>query len=121
MGDLLANKTILVMGVANRRSIAWGCAQIMQEQGANLIYTYQNERLKKGLLKLVGDEASLFECDVADDNSIAQAFNEIKHDMVSSMGSFMRSLMHLKQNLKVRSQMRLVQVFKLHLMCLLIL
>lgn len=29
MGDLLANKTILVMGVANRRSIAWGCAQVM--------------------------------------------------------------------------------------------
>ncbi|KRM59972.1 enoyl-(acyl carrier protein) reductase [Ligilactobacillus animalis KCTC 3501 = DSM 20602] len=78
MGDLLANKTILVMGVANRRSIAWGCAQVMQEQGANLIYTYQNERLKKGLLKLTGDEASLLECDVADDNSIAQAFSEIK-------------------------------------------
>ena len=78
MGDLLANKTILVMGVANRRSIAWGCAQVMQEQGANLIYTYQNERLKKGLLKLTGDEASLLECDVADDNSITQAFSEIK-------------------------------------------
>lgn len=78
MGDLLANKTILVMGVANRRSIAWGCAQVMQEQGANLIYTYQNERLKKSLLKLTGDEASLLECDVADDNSIAQAFSEIK-------------------------------------------
>lgn len=78
MGDLLANKTILVMGVANRRSIAWGCAQVMQEQGANLIYTYQNEHLKKGLLKLTGDEASLLECDVADDNSIAQAFSEIK-------------------------------------------
>lgn len=47
MADLLANKTILVVDVANRRSIAWCCAQIMQEQGANLIYTYQNERLKK--------------------------------------------------------------------------
>lgn len=66
------------MGVANRRSIAWGCAQVMKEQGANLIYTYQNERLKKGLLKLTGDEASLLECDVADDNSIVQAFSEIK-------------------------------------------
>lgn len=78
MGDLLANKTILVMGVANRRSIAWGCAQMMQEQGAELIYTYQNERLKKGLLKLTGDNATLLECDVADDNSIVQAFSEIK-------------------------------------------
>ena len=116
MGDLLANKTILVMGVANRRSIAWGCAQVMQEQGANLIYTYQNERLKKGLLKLTGDEASLLECDVADDNSIAQAFSEIKTRYGKSMGSFMRSLMLQKQNLKVRSRMRLVLVFKRHSM-----
>ncbi|MBD5069945.1 enoyl-ACP reductase FabI [Ligilactobacillus apodemi] len=78
MGDLLANKTILVMGVANRRSIAWGCAQVMQEQGAKLIYTYQNERLKKSLLKLTGDEDALLECDVSSDESIAKTFEELK-------------------------------------------
>ena len=40
MENLLAGKKILVMGVANQRSIAWGCAQVMAAQGAELIYTY---------------------------------------------------------------------------------
>ena len=53
MGKLLTGKKILVMGVANQRSIAWGCAQVMAEQGAELIYTYQNERMKKSVAKLV--------------------------------------------------------------------
>ena len=37
------------MGAANKRSIAWGCAQMMMEQGAQLIFTYQNETLKEEL------------------------------------------------------------------------
>lgn len=78
MGKLLAGKKILVMGVANKRSIAWGCAQAMADQGAEIIYTYQNERLKKSVARLVEDETHLFECDVADDQSIKKAFAEIK-------------------------------------------
>ena len=78
MGNLLEGKKILVMGAANRRSIAWGCASVMQEQGAQLIYTYQNERLKKSLLKLVGDEDRLVECDVSSDESIQAAFSIVK-------------------------------------------
>ena len=78
MGNLLEGKKILVMGAANRRSIAWGCASVMQEQGAQLIYTYQNERLKKSLLKLVGDEERLVECDVSNDESIQAAFSIVK-------------------------------------------
>lgn len=78
MGDLLTGKKILVMGAANKRSIAWGCAQMMMEQGAQLIFTYQNERLKKSLHKLVADENSLIECDVASDESLQTAFATIK-------------------------------------------
>ena len=52
MSGFLAGKKILVMGVANNRSIAWGCAQAMEKQGAKIIYTYQNERLKKFISKL---------------------------------------------------------------------
>lgn len=78
MGDLLTGKKILVMGVANKRSIAWGCAQMMMEQGAQLIFTYQNERLKKSLHKLVADENALIECDVASDESLQTAFATIK-------------------------------------------
>ena len=49
MGNILTGKKIVVMGVANKRSIAWGCAQMMAEQGAQIIYTYQNPRIKKSL------------------------------------------------------------------------
>ena len=66
------------MGVANNRSIAWGCAQAMEKQGAEIIYTYQNERLRKFINKLVTDEDRLVECDVSSDESIAQAFDTIE-------------------------------------------
>lgn len=78
MEGILANKKILVMGVANKRSIAWGCAQEMTKQGATVIYTYQNERMKKSVQCLVDDDNRLIECDVASDDSINQAFTTIK-------------------------------------------
>lgn len=78
MEGILSNKQIVVMGVANKRSIAWGCAQAMEKQGATVIYTYQNERMEKSVSRLVGDEKRLVECDVANDDSIQTAFTAIK-------------------------------------------
>lgn len=78
MEGILANKKIIVMGVANKRSIAWGCAQEMTKQGATVIYTYQNERMKRSVKRLVDNEDRLIECDVASDDSINQAFTTIK-------------------------------------------
>ena len=78
MEGILSNKQIVVMGVANKRSIAWGCAQAMEKQGATVIYTYQNERMKKSVSRWVGDEKRLVECDVANDDSIQTAFTAIK-------------------------------------------
>lgn len=78
MEGILSNKQVVVMGVANKRSIAWGCAQAMEKQGATVIYTYQNERMKKSVSRLVGDEKRLVECDVANDDSIQTAFTAIK-------------------------------------------
>lgn len=75
---LLSGKKILVMGVANKRSIAWGCAQVMEEQGAEIIYTYQNERMKRGVSRLVEDDNRLVECDAANDESIQRAFKTVK-------------------------------------------
>jgi enoyl-[acyl-carrier protein] reductase I len=75
---ILDNKKIIVMGVANKRSIAWGCAQEMAKQGAEIIYTYQNARMKKSVSRLVNDETRLIECDVSSDESIDDAFREIK-------------------------------------------
>lgn len=78
MEGILSGKRIIVMGVANKRSIAWGCARVMEEQGATIIYTYQNERMKKSVGRLVNDESRMFECDASDDQSIQTAFTRIK-------------------------------------------
>lgn len=43
----LKGKNIIVMGVANQRSIAWGIARSLHSAGANLIFTYAGERLEK--------------------------------------------------------------------------
>ena len=52
MGDLLKGKNILIMGVRNKWSIAWGIAEAARSQGANLIFTYFGEREKEALQKL---------------------------------------------------------------------
>ncbi|HBG75519.1 MAG TPA: NADH-specific enoyl-ACP reductase, partial [Clostridiales bacterium] len=55
MNELLKSRNILIMGVANKWSIAWGIAQSCAEAGANLILTYQNERTKNGIEHLTRD------------------------------------------------------------------
>lgn len=76
--SFLTGKKVVVMGVANKRSIAWGCAQALRQQGAEVIYTYQNERMKKTLQRLLDENEYTVECDVSSDESIAKAFAEIK-------------------------------------------
>lgn len=77
MSGFLEGKTIVIMGVANKRSIAWGCTQAIIDQGAKVILTYQNDRIKKSLQRFVPEDSELVECDVADDDNIKNAFEEI--------------------------------------------
>jgi enoyl-[acyl-carrier protein] reductase I len=73
-------KTAVIFGVANKRSIAWAIAQKLQQAGWRLAITYQNERLAqeaKGLIdELPG--ATGFMCDVSHDDQIANLFEELK-------------------------------------------
>jgi enoyl-[acyl-carrier protein] reductase I len=74
---LLAGKTGLVFGVANKRSIAWAVAQAWHEAGAQLAFTYQGERLKDNVEELVttfGADTLLIPCDVTRDEDIAAVF-----------------------------------------------
>lgn len=77
----LTNKNIVVMGVANDRSIAWGIAKKLFDAGANVIFTYRQERSLKKLTQLLeknDQSASLVvQCDVNDDASTKQAFTTI--------------------------------------------
>lgn len=76
-GNLLSGKKIVVMGVANKRSIAWGCAQSLQEQGADVIYTYQNDVVKQHIAPLIGDSLCV-RCDVTEENGVKNAFATIQ-------------------------------------------
>jgi enoyl-[acyl-carrier protein] reductase I len=76
----LQGKTAAVFGVANKRSIAWAIAQQMQQAGAQLAITYQNERLKQEAADLIAElpNAQAFQCDVSRDEEIAQLFEQLK-------------------------------------------
>ena len=79
---LLKDKKILISGLANKYSIAAGIASAMHREGAQLAFTYQNERLLKNLKPLAESYGSdiLIECDVASDDSISNSFEELgKH------------------------------------------
>ncbi|EOL46132.1 enoyl-ACP reductase [Enterococcus phoeniculicola] len=92
----LSGKKIVVMGVANKKSIAWGCAEAMETQGAEVIYTYQNDRMKKSLQKIVSEDAFLVECDVASDESIQSAFSQIK-DYAGEIDGIVHAIAYAKK------------------------
>jgi enoyl-[acyl-carrier protein] reductase I len=79
MAGAFADKRALVMGVANKRSIAWAIAQTLADGGATLAFTYQGERIEKSVRDLAGtvDGALITECDVRSDADIARVFAEI--------------------------------------------
>jgi len=81
---LLQNKKVVIMGVANHRSLAWGIAKLFNEQGAELIFTYRKERSKEKLQQMIQEEMphqnNMIHCDVSDDDSINGAFEKIKEE-----------------------------------------
>ncbi|MBX2824823.1 MAG: enoyl-ACP reductase [Gammaproteobacteria bacterium] len=79
---ILDGKRALIFGVASKRSIAWGIAQSMRKQGAELAFTYQNDRLKDRVIEMAADCGSdlVFPCDVASDEQIDALFTSLdKH------------------------------------------
>ncbi|NQW00507.1 MAG: enoyl-ACP reductase FabI [Rhodospirillales bacterium] len=79
-GNLMAGKKGLIMGVANDRSIAWGIAKSVHEQGAELAFTFQGDALKKRVEPLAASVGSsiVVPCDVTDTPSLDATFAEIE-------------------------------------------
>ncbi len=79
-GGLLEGKRGLIIGVANKRSIAWGITQTVAEAGAQLCLTYQNERLGDNVRELAAElkHPLLLPMDVGSDSQIVMAFDEIR-------------------------------------------
>jgi enoyl-[acyl-carrier protein] reductase I len=72
----LAGKRLLITGVLNQRSIAWGIAQACHREGAELAFSYQGERFKERLTEYAAELGSklVFDCDVGDDAQIERLF-----------------------------------------------
>ena len=75
----LAGKRLLITGVLNNRSIAYGIAKACHREGAELAFSYQGERFKDRITEFAADFGSklVFECDVADDAQIAALFDQL--------------------------------------------
>jgi enoyl-[acyl-carrier protein] reductase I len=72
-------KQALVLGVANRRSIAWAIASRLAAEGAQVAFTYQGERIEKSVRDLAAAVNSplVTECDVRSDEGVARVFSEV--------------------------------------------
>jgi enoyl-[acyl-carrier protein] reductase I len=83
MTQLLDGKIGLVMGVANKRSIAWGIANSANKAGARLILTYQSERLGENVRELAPqlNNPLLVQCDVASDEQIEGLMARIREEV----------------------------------------
>lgn len=78
----MQGKRVLIVGLASNRSIAWGIAQAMHREGADLAFTFQNEKLHERVEKMAAECGSsiVIECDVSLDEHINQIFPELsKH------------------------------------------
>ena len=76
----LAGKRALILGIASNRSIAWGIAQAMRREGAELALTYQNDKLKPRIEKMAADLGSsiALPCEVESDADIEAVFESLK-------------------------------------------
>ncbi|RHW43237.1 enoyl-[acyl-carrier-protein] reductase FabI [Neobacillus notoginsengisoli] len=81
----LKGKTYVVMGVANKRSIAWGIARSLHNSGARLIFTYAGERLGDSVRELAGsleaEGTMVLPCDITSDEQIKECFDKIRAEV----------------------------------------
>jgi enoyl-[acyl-carrier protein] reductase I len=77
---LLNNKTGIIFGVANKRSIAWATALALKEHGARLAFTYQGDRLKENVESLTNEsipDSLVLSCDVTKQEEVDEAFKRV--------------------------------------------
>src|SRR5919201_555391 len=89
---MFTGKRALVLGVANKRSIAWAIARRLAEGGAQVAFTFQGERIEKNVRELADSVGSplVTELDVRDDAGIERVFGEVS----STFGGELDILVH---------------------------
>jgi enoyl-[acyl-carrier protein] reductase I len=89
-----SGKRALVLGVANKRSIAWGIAQRLAQGGAQLAFTFQGERIEASVRQLAASVDSLLvtACDVRSDEDVARVFSEVADSFGGSLDLLVHSV-----------------------------
>ena len=84
----------LVLGVANKRSIAWAIARRLADGGARLAFTYQGERIESSVRELAGsvDSPLVTECDVRSDDDVGRVFDEVGEAFGGSLDLLVHSV-----------------------------
>lgn len=79
---ILKDKNILIIGIRNKWSIAYGAAQSAYEQGANLYFTFMGEENREKIAELVAEfeGSKLYECDASKDEEIERMLKDVKND-----------------------------------------
>lgn len=82
MNGWMAGKRGLILGVANKRSIAWGITRAVVDAGAEVALTFQGERLEQNVRSLAQEIGNplILPCDVTDDNQVAELFRTIDQE-----------------------------------------
>ena len=77
---LLENKTVLIMGIRNKWSIAWGAARSAADNGAKVLFTFMGEENRGKIEELISEipGAKAYECDASDDAKIKECLEKIK-------------------------------------------
>ena len=85
---ILSGKKVIIMGLRNKWSIAWGAARSASEQGAEVIFTYGSTEKVEKLEELISEipNAKLYQCNVSSDENIKECFTKIKNECGSVDG-----------------------------------
>ena len=93
----LSGKTILVMGVANRKSVAWHISRVLGEAGANVVYSVRSEERRASLQKMLkkqNESASVYVCDVEFSEQIEALRDSLSNDLAGEEGPVLHGLVH---------------------------
>ena len=78
----LTDKKFLVVGVANRKSVAWSVAKLLQSEGAEVLFCVRSEKRKKELKNLLSSERHIFTCDFEKPDEIENLAQEFSSTLV---------------------------------------
>jgi len=88
----LKNKTFLVVGVANRKSVAWSVAKVLQEEGAKILYCVRNKKRKTELQSLLAGDETIFTCDFENESEIEDLQKELSEQQNLKLDGILHSI-----------------------------